>query len=31
LAFTKMEGSSYRCYHELRASMRVAKPEPESI
>ncbi|AMP04963.1 hypothetical protein [Collimonas pratensis] len=25
LAFTKMEGSSYRCYHELRASMRVSK------
>ena len=25
LAFTKMEGSSYRCYHELRASMCVCK------
>jgi len=26
-----MEGSSYRCYHELRASMRVAKPESDSL
>ncbi|SMF99884.1 hypothetical protein [Burkholderia singularis] len=24
LAFTKMEGSSYRCYHELRKSVRSA-------
>ena len=31
LAFTKMEGSSYRCYHELRASMRVAKPVSTSL
>ncbi|MEO8488662.1 hypothetical protein [Pseudomonas sp.] len=32
LAFTKMEGSSYRCYHELRASMRrVAKPVSEAL
>ncbi len=31
LAFSKMEGSSYRCYHELRASMRVAKPASESL
>lgn len=26
LAFTKMEGSSYRCYHELRAAARLAQP-----
>lgn len=27
LAFTKMEGSSYRCYHELRAGMGVHAPQ----
>ena len=25
LAFTKMEGSSYRCYHELRAAARFVQ------